>query len=76
MHEQYIATALVSEHEGVKVELEKVKSSLETLEKEKVNTLFGMSMDRLSSAKGAVQAGKDAMWSGIGDAFAPKKILS
>jgi len=40
-----------------------------TLEKEKTNTLFGMATDRLTTAKGAVQAGKDAMTSGIGDMF-------
>tara|TARA_R110002073_G_scaffold141605_1_gene292745 strand:+ start:594 stop:1238 length:645 start_codon:yes stop_codon:yes gene_type:complete len=40
-----------------------------TLEKEKTNTLFGMATDRLTTAKGAVQAGKDAMNAGIGDMF-------
>jgi len=30
-----------------------------------------MATDRLTTAKGAVQAGKDAMYSGIGDAFSP-----
>ena len=36
------------------------------LETERQNTLFAMSADRLSTAEGAVQAGQDAMWSGIG----------
>ena len=40
-----------------------------TLEKEKTNTLFGMATDRLTTAKGAVQAGDDAFSSGIGDMF-------
>jgi len=39
--------------------------------KDKTNTLFGMATDRLTTAKGAVQAGKDAMYSGVGDAFSP-----
>tara|TARA_R110000823_G_scaffold137630_3_gene267087 strand:+ start:944 stop:1585 length:642 start_codon:yes stop_codon:yes gene_type:complete len=37
--------------------------------KDKTNTLFGMSIDRLDTAKGAVQAGKDAQQAGIGDMF-------
>jgi hypothetical protein len=37
--------------------------------KDKTNTLFGMSIDRLDTAKGAVQAGKDAQSSAIGDMF-------
>ena len=37
-------------------------------EKEKTNTLLGLSTQRLTTAKGAVQAGKEAMWGGIGDA--------
>ena len=39
------------------------------LEKDKINTLFGMSMNRLTTSKEAVQAGKEAMYSGIGDIF-------
>tara|TARA_R110002110_G_scaffold238976_3_gene454773 strand:+ start:1092 stop:1745 length:654 start_codon:yes stop_codon:yes gene_type:complete len=39
--------------------------------KDKTNTLFGMATDRLTTAKGAVQAGKDAMYSGVGEAFSP-----
>ncbi|MDB4331362.1 hypothetical protein N9987_00485 [bacterium] len=42
-----------------------------SLVKEKTNTLFGMATDRLSTAKQAVQEGKDAMYSGIGDMFSP-----
>jgi len=42
-----------------------------SLEKDKTNTLFGMATDRLTTAKGAVQAGKDAMYSGIGSMFNP-----
>jgi hypothetical protein len=37
--------------------------------KEKTNTLFGMSIDRLSTAKDAVKAGDEAFSSGIGDMF-------
>ena len=36
------------------------------LETNRENTLMAMSADRLNTASGAVQAGKDAMWSGIG----------
>ena len=42
-----------------------------TLEKDKTNTLFTMATDRLNTAKTAEQAGKDAMWGGISDAFSP-----
>ena len=37
--------------------------------KDKTNTLFGMSIDRLNTAKQAVQAGKDAQSSAVGDMF-------
>tara|TARA_R110001583_G_scaffold13475_1_gene57848 strand:- start:9475 stop:10116 length:642 start_codon:yes stop_codon:yes gene_type:complete len=37
--------------------------------KEKTNTLFGMSMDRLNTAKQAVAAGDEAFQSGVGDMF-------
>ena len=37
--------------------------------KEKTNTLFGMSIDRLDTAKQAVQAGDEAFSSGLGDMF-------
>ena len=39
--------------------------------KDKTNTLFGMSIDRLNVAKQAVAAGDEAFQSGIGDAFSP-----
>tara|TARA_R110000744_G_scaffold162898_1_gene279520 strand:- start:1092 stop:1736 length:645 start_codon:yes stop_codon:yes gene_type:complete len=42
-----------------------------SLEKDKTNTLFAMSADKLSTADTAVQAGKDAMYSGIGSMFKP-----
>ena len=39
--------------------------------KEKTNTLFGMSINRLDTAKGAVAAGDEAFTSGVGEAFSP-----
>ena len=39
--------------------------------KDKTNTLFGMSIDRLSTAKQAVAAGDEAFQSGISTAFSP-----
>ena len=39
--------------------------------KDKTNTLFGMSIDRLNVAKQAVAAGDEAFQSGLGDAFSP-----
>ena len=39
--------------------------------KDKTNTLFGMSIDRLNTAKQAVAAGDEAFQSGISDAFSP-----
>ena len=44
------------------------------LEKDKTNTLFAMSADRLNTAEGAEQAGKDAMYSGIGNMFSPTSL--
>ena len=41
------------------------------LEKEKINTLFAMSADKLSTADTAVQQGREAMYSGIGSMFSP-----
>jgi hypothetical protein len=41
------------------------------LEKEKTNTLFAMSADKLSTADEAVEAGREAMYSGIGSMFSP-----
>ena len=46
------------------------------LEKDKVNTMFAMSANQLGTAKSAHQTAQDEMWSGVGDALAPKKILS
>tara|TARA_R110002020_G_scaffold445121_2_gene656967 strand:+ start:547 stop:1194 length:648 start_codon:yes stop_codon:yes gene_type:complete len=40
-----------------------------TLEKDKVSTLFNMSMNRLGTAKTAHQKAQDQMWSGIGTAI-------
>ena len=39
--------------------------------KDKTNTLFGMSIDRLNTAKQAVAAGDEAFQSGISEAFSP-----
>jgi len=39
--------------------------------KDKTNTLFGMSINRLDTAKGAVAAGDEAFTSGVGEAFSP-----
>ena len=42
-----------------------------TLEKDKVSTLFNMSMNKLSTVKTADQQAKDQMYSGIGSMFNP-----
>ena len=42
-----------------------------TLEKDKVNTLFTMSANRLGTAKQAHQTAQDQMWSGVGEMFSP-----
>tara|TARA_R110000823_G_scaffold58813_1_gene141898 strand:- start:631 stop:1281 length:651 start_codon:yes stop_codon:yes gene_type:complete len=39
--------------------------------KDKTNTLFGMSINRLDTAKGAVAAGDEAFQSGVSEAFSP-----
>ena len=44
------------------------------LKKDKVNTLFTMSANELSTKKAAHQKAQDEMWSGIGSAISPSPL--
>ena len=46
------------------------------LQKDKVNTLFTMSMGELGTKKAAHQKAQDEMWGGIGSALSPKNAFS